>query len=106
MNLYDYTAPKVGEKFDTLLQHKGIKIVRIVSSDSADHKVYMQDEDEWIVVIDGKATLELESQMIKLHKGDTLLIPAKTPHRVIETLSGTLWLAIHIDDQSSGVTIA
>jgi len=96
MNLYDYLSPDMGEKFDTLLDHKYIKIVRIVSSDSVEQKLYIQDEDEWIVVIEGSATLEIESKSVELHRGDTLLIPAKTPHKVIKTKSDTLWLTIHI----------
>jgi len=97
MNLYDYIPPQVGESFDTLLDHRAIKIVRIVSSDSIESSLYIQDEDEWVVVIEGKATLEIESQRVILQRGDSLLIPAKAPHRVIDTLPDTLWLAIHID---------
>ena len=96
MNLYDYIHPQVGESFDTLLDHGAIKIVRIVSSDSIDNSLYIQDEDEWVVVIEGRATLEIESQRVILQRGDNLLIPAKVPHRVIDTLPDTLWLAIHI----------
>jgi len=96
MNLYDYLSPDIGEKFDTLLDHKYIKIVRIVSSDSVDPELYIQDEDEWMVVIEGSATLEIESKSLELHRGDTLLIPAKTPHRVMRTELDTLWLTIHI----------
>ena len=96
MNLYNYIAPKNGEIFDTLLDNKSIKIVRIVSSDSVDNKIYIQDEDEWVVVLEGYAMLEIDGVAVELKKGDSLFIPKKIPHRVTKTKANTLWLAIHI----------
>ncbi len=95
-NLYRYTTPTNGETFKTLLEHKNIKIIRIVSSDDIDDTLYIQDEDEWIVVIEGQATLTIDTKEIVLYRGDSLLIPSKSPHRVIETTSGTMWLVVHI----------
>jgi cupin 2 domain-containing protein len=96
MNLYNFTVPKNGEDFTTLLEHKNIKINRIVSSNKIEPIEYIQDEDEWVVVIEGKATLLLEDEEKILKKGDTLFIPAKTPHKVLKTSHGTVWLAVHI----------
>jgi len=96
VNIYDYITPKSGETFTTLLEHKNIKINRIVSSNTLDEKVYNQEEDEWLVVLEGKATLLLNDEKKTLLKGDTLFIPSKTPHRVLSTQSGTVWLTVHI----------
>ncbi|MCK5536164.1 MAG: cupin domain-containing protein, partial [Bacteroidales bacterium] len=96
VNLYDYITPKNGEAFTTLLEHKNIKINRIVSSDSIEHIEYIQEEDEWLVVVEGEATLLVKNEKILLSKGDTLFIPAKTPHKVLETKDGTVWLTVHI----------
>ena len=96
MNLYNFTVPKDGEDFTTLLEHKNIKINRIVSSAYVEPVEYVQDEDEWVVVIEGKATLLLEDEEKVLKKGDTLFIPAKTSHKVLKIKDGTIWLAIHI----------
>jgi len=96
MGLYDYTIPDKGELFDTLLSHKNITIVRIVSSNDLEEMTYCQDEDEWVVVLEGEATLLLEKREVRLHKGDSLFIPSKTEHRVLSVQKGTLWLAIHI----------
>jgi len=96
MNLYNFAIPKYGEDFTTLLEHKNIKINRIVSSADVEPVEYIQDEDEWVVVIEGKATLLLEHEEKVLKKGDTLFIPAKTPHKVLKTKNGTVWLAVHI----------
>ena len=96
MNLFDYTLPKNGETFTTLLEHKDVKINRIVSSKALEEKLYLQDEDEWLVLLEGEATLLLNEEEKNLKKGDTLFIPAKTPHRVVDTQPGTLWLTVHI----------
>ena len=96
MNLYNFTVPKKGEDFTTLLEHKNIKINRIVSSADLEPVEYMQDEDEWVVVIDGEATLLLKNKEKVLKKGDTLFIPSKTPHKVLKTSHGTVWLTVHI----------
>ena len=96
MNLYNTITPKNGEDFTTLLEHKNIKINRIVSSNTIDPVTYVQEEDEWLVVIEGKATLLVKNEKKILSKGDTLLIPAKTPHQVLETKDGTVWLTVHI----------
>ena len=96
MNIYDYITPQSGETFTTLLEQKNIKINRIVSSDTLDAKVYRQEEDEWLVLLEGEATLLLNDEERKLIKGDTLFIPSNTPHRVLSTQIGTLWLTVHI----------
>jgi cupin 2 domain-containing protein len=96
MNIYNYQIPPKGEIFDTLLEDKNIKINRIVSSDILDDELYIQDEDEWVVLIKGSATIEMDGREIYLKSGDTLFIPSKTPHRVVKTQRDTLWLCIHI----------
>ena len=96
MNLYDFTTPNNGEDFTTLLSHKNIKINRIVSSDIQEDKDYIQKEDEWLVLIEGEATLQIANEEQILTKGDTLFIPANTPHKVLKTNHGTVWLTVHI----------
>ena len=96
MNLYSFTVPKNGEDFTTLLEHKNIKINRIVSSADVEPVEYVQDEDEWVLVIEGEATLLLNNEEKTLKNGDTLFIPAKTPHKVLKTKNNTLWLTVHI----------
>ena len=96
MNIFDSITPKLGETFTTLLEHKNIKINRIVSSADLEPIEYIQDEDEWVVLIEGEATLFVEDKKKILKKGDTFFIPAKTPHKVLKTSHGTVWLTVHI----------
>lgn len=96
MNLFNYSIPQTGESFDTLLKHNNVEIIRIVSSDRLEAKVYCQKEDEWVVVLEGKATLLVNGEEKHLEKGDTLFIPAHTNHSVLNAENGTLWLTVHL----------
>jgi len=96
MNLFDYITPKKGETFTTLLEHKNIKINRIVSSSNIKPVEYNQEEDEWLVLLEGEATLLFDEKEKILTKGETLFIPAKVPHTVTKISHGTVWLTMHI----------
>jgi len=96
MNLYETVIPPRGETFTALLEHKNIKINRIVSSSALEPAEYMQDEDEWVVIIEGEACLKLNHEEHILRKGDMLFIPSHTPHTVLLTKTRTLWLTVHI----------
>jgi cupin 2 domain-containing protein len=96
VNIYDTITPNSGEIFTTLLKYKNIKINRIVSSANIEPIEYMQEEDEWLVLLEGEATLLIDKKEKVLTKGETLFIPAHTPHAVLKTQDGTVWLTIHI----------
>ncbi len=96
MNLFDFTPPREGEEITTLFEYKNIKINRIVSAAEIESLTYRQKEDEWILLLEGEATLKMEEKYYRLKKGDTLFIPAETPHEVLQTIEGTLWLTLHI----------
>ena len=95
-NIYNYTIPNSGEDFNTLFKSKNIKVVRIVSSENIEPQEYIQEEDEYVILLEGSATLEIDSKIKELARGDALLIPSKTPHRVLQTSRGALWLAVYI----------
>ena len=67
-----------------------------MSSNELAETEYIQEEDEWLVLLEGEATLLLDDEKKTLTKGDTLFIPSKTLHRVLSTQSGTVWLTVHI----------
>ena len=95
MNIYDYKVPSSGEDFSTLFENRNTKIVRIVSSDILEEIEYCQEEDEFVILLEGKATLEIEGKKTTLNRGESLFIPAKTKHKVLTTQKGTLWIAIY-----------
>lgn len=95
MNIFDHNTPNIGEDFTTLFESKNIKIVRIVSSDNLEQKVYIQNEDEFVVLLEGEAKIKMDNKIKLLKKGEYLHIPAGTLHEVLETTNGTLWLSIY-----------
>ncbi len=96
MNIYNHDIPDIGEDFYTLFKGDRVQIKKIVSSNKLEDKLYIQEDDEFVVLIEGEAILEVDKKIITLIKGDTLLIPAKIPHKVLHTKKGTIWLAIYI----------
>ena len=95
-NLYSYVRPSAGnETVDKLLQHDGVKVERIVSNRAATGW-YDQEEDEWVVLLEGSATLQIESETVALARGDSLLLKAHVRHRVVSTSENALWLTVFI----------
>ena len=97
-NIFENTEfPESGrELFKTVLEHKNVKIELISSNDLKDGELYNQEHDEWVLLLEGDSTLEVEGSRHMLKAGDHIFIKRSTPHRVIRTSSKTLWLAVHI----------
>jgi cupin 2 domain-containing protein len=98
-NLFDHLPrPATGEAFDEVLRHHNLVIERIVSSGCPEPILYDQVQDEWVFLVQGRATLELAGETLTLGPGDHLFIPAHTPHRVLHTSHEPpcLWLAVHL----------
>ena len=91
-------APERGERFDALLKCRNVTIERIVSSSRPEPRAYDQEQDEWVMLMQGNARLELDGQEVPLSAGDSLFIPARKPHRVVwqSETPACLWLAVHI----------
>ncbi len=97
MNFFNVKAPREGEEAITeLLQHKNVTINRIVSNRLSDGSWYDQEEDEWLILLQGEALLLLDNEEIRLKAGDTLFIPAQQLHKVVSTSTDALWLTVHI----------
>jgi cupin 2 domain-containing protein len=87
------------EQFLSLFENPFGKIQRIVSESysSPPGFWYDQDEDEWVIVVRGKATLEFEGgELVRMQEGDYVTIPRHVRHRVQQTDSKTIWLAVRI----------
>lgn len=87
------------ELFEEILSHEHIKIERIVSKGhtSPQSGWYDQENNEWVLVLQGEAILAFENGEIRLNAGEYCNIPAHVRHRVAWTLPAheTIWLAIH-----------
>ena len=98
-NLFADVPPiECGEHVQEWLRCKNVVIERIVSSDTPEPVRYDQVQEESVVLLQGTARLEIENQTVTLGAGDTLFIPAHTPHRVLGTSKDPqcIWLAVHI----------
>ncbi|WP_370327505.1 cupin domain-containing protein [Euzebya sp.] len=89
-------APAHGERFEELVHRRGVVVEQIVSSSSPDTSEQIQDHDEWVLLLDGAATLEVAGVPLDLAAGQWVVLPARTPHRVVSTAAGTRWLAVHV----------
>jgi cupin 2 domain-containing protein len=93
----DADAPAKGELFLEILRHKNVRIERIVSSDELPEKIYNQEHDEWVMILEGGARLDVDGKRVCLSRGDWLLLKSGIPHRILSTMRGTVWLAVHLD---------
>ena len=99
-NLFDNIPEKSpNELLDVLASGKNVRIERIVSfgNTSPEGFWYDQDEQEWVLLLQGAARLTIEDRFVDLKPGDSLNIPAHTRHRVewTDTTQPTIWLAIY-----------
>ena len=96
-NLYDNAAPPAtGERFETLLQHKNLVIEQICSSSKIPLSQYIQTQDEWVLLVQGAAEMEIDGKTESLKAGDYVFLPANMPHSVKTVSQGALWLAVHL----------
>jgi cupin 2 domain-containing protein len=99
-NIFTETRPLAGEeRFVTLCENASVKVERIVSHSHSSPAGfwYDQDEDEWVIVLCGTATLEFTGgELVELKAGDHVMIPRHLRHRVARTDQETIWLAVHL----------
>ncbi|MFK5880622.1 MAG: cupin domain-containing protein [Sulfurospirillum sp.] len=101
MNFFNnIKPPKEGEIFEELYKNESVMIEKIISSNKQTGKLYNQNYDEWVMLMDGEATLETEGEQKVLKKGDFILIAKNSPHKVLQAKEGTLWLCVHISMNS------
>ena len=88
------------EIFETILSILILSFDIIVSKGQSSPKNfwYDQDQNEWVIVLEGKARLVFKgNETINLNKGDYINIPAHKKHRVewTDPHVETIWLAIY-----------
>lgn len=100
--LGDAAPDPAREVFTTLLARPGLRIERIVSFGQARAPGFWYDQTygEWVLLLAGAATLEIEGEAARrLVPGDYLWLPPRRRHRVAWTAPGraTVWLAVHVE---------
>ncbi len=104
--LHDKVPSKNKEELvETLCRDKNIHIERIISKGNTTPpgQWYDQEHNEWVILLQGSATLELKNkEKVNLSEGDYLLIPSRLKHRVSYTSEEPLciWLAIHFSENT------
>lgn len=98
-NLFDRIPEHAAkELFTELLSEGPVRIERIVSFGQASPAGfwYDQPENEWVLLLEGSAQLQLDGKTVDLASGDYLNIPAGMRHRVEKTAENTrtVWLAV------------
>jgi cupin 2 domain-containing protein len=88
-------APDVGENSQVLAKLGQVVIEQILSGPLPAPVDYDQSHDEWVLVLEGAAVLEVAGERFGLDQGDWMLLPANVPHRLVECRPGTSWLAVH-----------
>jgi cupin 2 domain-containing protein len=102
-NLFDLPHPRPDREYvQTIQDTPNTTIERIISwgHTTPDGEWYDQDRDEWVVLLQGHATLIYsDGGKTHLQSGDYLLLPAHCRHRVTATSTDPpcIWLAIHGD---------
>jgi cupin 2 domain-containing protein len=92
------------ELTEQILNLKNIRIERIISHghSSPEKFWYDQDENEWVIVLKGKAKLlfQDDARAVTLNEGDYIKIPKHVKHRVEWTTpdEATIWLAVFYRD--------
>ena len=99
-NINDLIPDDLGaEAYNDIVRTPGVRIERIVSMGhtSPESGWYDQEENEWVIVLQGSGTLTFEDgSTAHLSKGDHINIPAHRKHRVSWTdpTQLTIWLAV------------
>lgn len=102
-NIFENTE-EAGEEglFDLLQKGDHYRIERVVSvgHSSPEGLYYDQENDQWIMLVQGTATLELEGKLVDLKAGDYLFLPKNSKHRIEKTSiePACIWLCVFIID--------
>lgn len=99
-NIFQTPSLPGDDEFSELLAKGDVKIERIISTGQITpfDSWYDQEQDEWVILLEGEARLQFSGEdEILLKKGDYLFIKAHEKHRVTYTSvqPACIWLAIH-----------
>ncbi len=100
-NVFNGIPAEIPEEIvQEIFKAQKIRIERIISKGHTSPKDYWydQDENEWVMVLRGRARLEFSDDrtLLELKEGDYLNIPSHKKHRIewTEPENETIWLAV------------
>lgn len=94
-NIFDKLEFSEDRELENLIfENDKVKIIRISSLNQVTD-FYDQDQLEIVKIVRGRATLEIEGELINLKEGDILPIHPHQVHRVISQ-DKTVWLCIFV----------
>lgn len=105
-NLFSNIPADLSEEWNqAIIKGDRATVERIVSLGHCSSEGFWYDQqwDEWVAVLQGSAGIEFEGEkeIVRMEKGDHLLIPAHVRHRVAWTSKDqqTIWLAVHLHNR-------
>ncbi|AIT10025.1 cupin [Candidatus Francisella endociliophora] len=101
VNVFDIVPKSSDEEiFTDLLKKDNLQIEKIISYGQVTpiDQPYIQDHNEWVLILKGRAKVKLEDNGYTLEEGEYLYIPKNMKHWVTYTSNPTIWLAIHFKD--------
>jgi cupin 2 domain-containing protein len=85
LNLLKYIPANANqEHVDSLVHSETVRIERIVSQGQSSPAGfwYDQPENEWVMLLQGAARLNVEGELLELRPGDSINLPRHCRHRV------------------------
>lgn len=94
-NLFEHISFSDLEEIEEgIFENEKVRALRILSLNQVtDYMV--QDEDEVVILMEGVASIETESEIVRMKKGDFLFIPKDLRHRVIDQ-DKAVWFCLFV----------
>ncbi|ACV28066.1 nif11 domain/cupin domain protein [Anaerococcus prevotii] len=94
-NLFDHIRfSDLEEVEEGIFENEKVRALRTMSLNQVTDFM-IQDEDEFVILMDGFASIETESEIVRMKKGDFLFIPKGLRHRVIDQ-DKALWFCLFV----------
>lgn len=85
---------KKEEVEEIVYEDEKVRVLRTMSLDQFTEWM-VQDEDEFVVLMEGKASIETDREVMEMKKGDFLFIEKGLRHRVIDQ-DRALWFCLFV----------
>lgn len=77
-----------------IFENEKVRILRTMSLNQVTDFM-VQDEDEVVILMEGVASIETESEIVRMKKGDFLFIPKGLRHKVIDQ-DKAIWFCLFV----------